>query len=237
ATIPANLTAAVTRLAGRLGATPGAVLQATWAIALGGATGRGDVVFGSVQSGRPAQLDGVEDLVGLLITTSPVRVDLDPRRTVREVALGVQEQYVRLLDHQHLGLTGIARAAGRDELFDSLFVVENYPSTAGATIPGTDVEVVDVRGDDATHYPLSVAVVPGETLHVRAGFRTDAVDRAAVEDLLDRWRRILTAAVARPDARLADVDGAGETERLLVRRWGGAIGGVPARTLPELFAR
>ncbi|MGV7591853.1 hypothetical protein PJI74_30185, partial [Mycobacterium kansasii] len=70
-----------------------------------------------------------------------------------------------------------------------------------------------------------------------AGFRTDAVDRAAVEDLLDRWRRILTAAVARPDARLADVDGAGETERLLVRRWGGAIGGVPARTLPELFAR
>ena len=237
ATIPANLTAAVTRLAGRLGATPGAVLQATWAIALGGATGRGDVVFGSVQSGRPAQLDGVEDLVGLLITTSPVRVDLDPRRTVREVALGVQEQYVRLLDHQHLGLTGIARAAGRDELFDSLFVVENYPSTAGATIPGTDVEVVDVRGDDATHYPLSVAVVPGETLHVRAGFRTDAVDRAAVEDLLDRWRRILTAAVARPDSRLADVDGAGETERLLVRRWGGAIGGVPARTLPELFAR
>ncbi|CAM3332753.1 amino acid adenylation domain-containing protein [Tsukamurella hominis] len=235
--IPDNLNAAVTRLAGTLGTTPGAVLQATWAIALGGATGRGDVVFGSVQSGRPAQLDGVEDLVGLLITTSPVRVPLDPRATVREVALGVQEQYVRLLDHQHLGLTEIARAAGRDELFDSLFVVENYPSTAGATIPGTDVEVVDVHGDEATHYPLSVAVVPGRTMHVRAGFRTDALDRGWVEDLIDRWRRVLTAAVTRPDARLADVDGTGETERLLVRRWGGAIGGVPARTLPELFAR
>ena len=235
--VPDNLNAAVTRLAASLGTTPGAVLQATWAIALGGATGRDDVVFGSVQSGRPAQLDGVEDLVGLLITTSPVRVALDPRATVREVALGVQEQYVRLLDHQHLGLTEIARAAGRDELFDSLFVVENYPSTAGATIPGTDVEVVDVHGDEATHYPLSVAVVPGRTMHVRAGFRTDALDRGWVEDLIDRWRRVLTAAVTRPDARLADVDGTGETERLLVRRWGGAIGGVPARTLPELFAR
>ncbi|MCS3781445.1 non-ribosomal peptide synthetase [Tsukamurella ocularis] len=237
AMIPDNLNAAVTRLAGTLGTTPGAVLQATWAIALGGATGRDDVVFGSVQSGRPAQLDGVEDLVGLLITTSPVRVALDPRATVREIALGVQEQYVRLLDHQHLGLTEIARAAGRDEIFDSLFVVENYPSTAGATIPGTDVEVVDVRGDEATHYPLSVAVAPGRTMHLRAGFRTDALDRGWVEDLVDRWRRVLTAAVTRPDARLADVDGTGETERLLVRRWGGAIGGVPARTLPELVAR
>ncbi|WP_316250510.1 non-ribosomal peptide synthetase [Tsukamurella columbiensis] len=237
ATIPDNLNAAVTRLAGKLGTTTGALLQATWAIALGGATGLGDVVFGSVQSGRPAQLDGVEDLVGLLITTAPVRVALDPRATVRDLARGVQEQYVRLLDHQHLGLTGITRVTGRDELFDSLFVVENYPSTAGATIPGTDIEVVDVRGDDATHYPLHVAVVPGKTMHVRAGFRTDALDRAAVEELIDRWRRVLTAAVTRPDARLADVDGTGEAERLLVRRWGGAIGGVPARTLPELFAR
>ncbi|WP_415852026.1 amino acid adenylation domain-containing protein, partial [Tsukamurella ocularis] len=235
--LPDNLAAALTRLAGLLGTTPGAVLQATWAIALGGATGRDDVVFGSVQSGRPAQLDGVEDLVGLLITTSPVRVPLAPRATIREVVLGVQEQYVRLLDHQHLGLTEIAGAGGRGELFDSLFVVENYPSTAGATIPGTDIEVVDVHGDDATHYPLSVAVVPGETVHVRAGFRTDALDRTVVEDLIDRWRRVLTAAVTRPDARLADVDGTGETERLLVRRWGGAIGGVPARTLPALFAR
>lgn len=237
ATLPENLTAAVTRLAGTLGTTPGAVLHATWAIALGGATGSADVVFGGVQSGRPAQLDGVEDLVGLLITTSPVRVRLDPRSTVRAVVQGVQEQYVRLLDHQHLGLPEIARAAGRSELFDSLFVVENYPSTAGASIPGTDVRVVDVRGDDATHYPLHVAAVPGENLHVRAGFRTEVLDRATVEDLIDRWRRVLTAAVTRPDARLADVDGTGETERLLVRRWGGAVGGVPARTLPELFGR
>ncbi|UEA85464.1 non-ribosomal peptide synthetase [Tsukamurella paurometabola] len=236
-TIPATVGAAVTRLAGKLGTTTGAVLQATWAIALGGATGRDDVVFGAVQSGRPDQLDGVEDLVGLFITTSPVRVALDPRATVREVALGVQAQYVRLLDHQHLGLTEITRVAGGDELFDSLFVVENYPSTAGAAIPGTDIEVVDVRGDDATHYPLHVAVVPGTTMHVRAGYRTDVLGRAAVEDLVDRWRRVLTAAVIRPDARLAEVDGTGEADRLLVRRWGGAIGGVPARTLPDLVER
>ena len=60
---------------------------------------------------------------------------------------------------------------------------------------------------------------------------------AVVDQLLKGADATVTAAVARPDARLADVDGAGETERLLVRRWGGAIGGVPARTLPELFAR
>ncbi|WP_280427501.1 condensation domain-containing protein, partial [Nocardia brasiliensis] len=46
---------------------------------LAGMTGRDDVVFGSVVSGRPAQLPGVETMIGLFINTVPVRIRLSPR--------------------------------------------------------------------------------------------------------------------------------------------------------------
>ncbi len=206
ADLPENLTAAVTRLAGTLGVPLDAVLHATWAVALGGAVGTSDVVFGSVRPGSPPH------------AVVPVRVRLDPHRTVRAVVEGVQERSGRLREHRPPDPAALARAAGGSAPFDSLFVVGG------------------LRNDDGAH-PLRVDVTPGRGLRVRAAFRTDDLAWAGVDDLIERFRRVLTIAATRPDARLADVDATGEAQRLLVRRWGGAVGGVPARTLPALFAR
>ena len=57
-------------------------MQGAWALLLGRLTGRRDVVFGAVVSGRPPELPGVESMVGLFVNTLPVRVRLDPTTTV-----------------------------------------------------------------------------------------------------------------------------------------------------------
>ncbi|MEK8169054.1 condensation domain-containing protein [Streptomyces sp. M19] len=64
------------------GLTANVVVQLAWAVLLGALTGRDDVVFGATVSGRPAELPGSEHIVGLLINTIPVRVGLDPYRSV-----------------------------------------------------------------------------------------------------------------------------------------------------------
>ena len=50
------------------------VLQAAWGMLLGRLTGRDDVVFGVTVAGRPAELAGVEQMVGLFINTLPLRM-------------------------------------------------------------------------------------------------------------------------------------------------------------------
>ncbi|MFE3618054.1 condensation domain-containing protein, partial [Streptomyces anulatus] len=62
-------TARLVALAADLGVTPNTVLQVAWSIVLGRMTGRDDVLFGTTVSGRPAQLSGVESMVGLFINT------------------------------------------------------------------------------------------------------------------------------------------------------------------------
>jgi len=42
-------------------------------------TGREDVIFGCTVAGRPPEIPGVERIVGLLINTLPVRVQVHPR--------------------------------------------------------------------------------------------------------------------------------------------------------------
>ena len=59
------------------GVTLNTLLQMAWATVVARLTDRDDVVFGVTVSGRPAELAGVETMVGLFINTVPLRVRLD----------------------------------------------------------------------------------------------------------------------------------------------------------------
>ncbi|KOG70283.1 hypothetical protein ADK38_40875, partial [Streptomyces varsoviensis] len=88
------------------------MVQAAWAVVVGQLAGRSDVVFGATVAGRPADLPGMAEMLGLFINTVPVRVVLEPGRTVAETLAGLQAEQSALLDHQHLGLSAIQRLAG-----------------------------------------------------------------------------------------------------------------------------
>ena len=78
------LTEALSHQAGTLGLTLNSVLQGAWAILLWKLTGRQDVIFGMTVAGRPAEIPGIETMVGLFINTLPVRVRLRPSESLSE---------------------------------------------------------------------------------------------------------------------------------------------------------
>ncbi|WP_367127666.1 amino acid adenylation domain-containing protein [Saccharothrix sp. HUAS TT1] len=215
------------------GLTANTVVQAAWGLLLAAHTGRSDVVFGATASGRPAELSGVESVVGLLINSLPVRVRLDPAETVSGLLARVQGEQLALTDHRHLGLAEVQRAAGHAELFDSLVVFENYPLDPTALDPGAGLSVADVAARDTTHYPLSLIAVPGP----RLSFRLDHRVRPAVADrLVSRFRRVLDAVVADPDAPVGRLDALSAAERhLVLHRWNDTAHPVDGTTLPALF--
>ena len=122
-----ELTARLQGLARERGLTLNTIVQGLWAVLLGRLTGRDDVVFGVTVSGRPAELAGIEQMVGLFINTLPLRVRLRRGQPLAVLLAGIQESQARLLAHQHVGLAEIQRAAGSGTLFDTLVVFENYP--------------------------------------------------------------------------------------------------------------
>ena len=125
-------TRALTELARARHTTVNTVLQAAWAQLLSSLTGQQDVVFGTAVSGRPAELAGAESMVGLLINTVPVRATLTAATTAAELLEQLQSAHHRTLEHQHLALPEIHRLTGHDQLFDTLFVYENYPIDTAA---------------------------------------------------------------------------------------------------------
>nr|MDT0666731.1 condensation domain-containing protein [Micromonospora sp. DSM 115978] len=108
-------------------ATVSSLVQAAWGVFLNAFTGQDTVVFGITVSGRPAELIGAEDTVGLFINTIPVPVSLTGNPTLTGLLRQVQDRQTRLLDQHHTPLTDLHRLTGHDQLFDTLVVYENYP--------------------------------------------------------------------------------------------------------------
>ncbi|MFE3796817.1 amino acid adenylation domain-containing protein [Nocardia tengchongensis] len=226
------------------GATVNTAVQAGWALLLAMLTGRTDVVFGGTVSGRPPQLSGVEEMVGLFINTLPVRVRLDPGERVGDLLARVQDEQTRLLDHQHVGLAAIHRAVGLPELFDTLTVFESYPidrETLSRALDIAGMRILDVSGTDATPYPLNLMVIPqraadgSESLCITVKFMADELPEAAARRLLDRFLLLLNQIAEHPDRRTAQLQHCDPLERAqLAPVRGGAP--TPLRTLPDILA-
>src|SRR5262249_49495221 len=134
----AELTAALRATARRHGLTLNTVVQGAWAILLSRLARRRDVVFGAVVAGRPPDLPGAEDMLGLFINTIPVRVSLDPAQPVHQMLDQLQARQTELMAHQYLGLPEIQRQVGQGAAFDTLLAYENYPVEPAATAAADD---------------------------------------------------------------------------------------------------
>src|SRR5262249_18532392 len=98
-----QLTSQLQALARARGLTLNTVVQGLWAVLLGRLTARDDVVFGVTVAGRPAELAGSEQMVGLFINTVPLRVRLQPEASLSGLLAGIQQSQSELLGYQHVG--------------------------------------------------------------------------------------------------------------------------------------
>ena len=193
----AETTRALGELARSCHTTVNTVLQAGWAQLLMWLTGQHDVVFGTAVSGRPAELAGAESMVGLLINTVPVRAHITAATTIADLLDQLQRAHNDTLEHQHLALNEIHRVTGHDQLFDTLFVYENYPIDTAALSGAHELAITEFTTRESTHYPLTVKARPGHELGLRVEFDTDVFDAGRHRNA----RRAVQAGVGGHDRR------------------------------------
>ncbi|WP_137874239.1 non-ribosomal peptide synthetase, partial [Rhodococcus sp. Q] len=236
-TLPTDAADRVRALARAHGVTVNTVVQAAWGFVLGALTGRSDVVFGATVSGRPPQIPGIEAMVGLFITTIPVRVTLDPAETLAGLLERVQSEQAALLDHHLLGLPGIQQAAGPGAVFDTLTVFESYPVDRAGLTAETDIagmRVTDVHGRDSAHYPLALVVSDTGDLNLKFEY-SEVFGRGEVAVIADRVRRMLLRFAYAPDTRIAQAHALDAAEAVDLLPVAGPAGR-SIRTLPQILA-
>lgn len=235
--LSAEATRGVTDLARRCSVSTNTVYSTLWGLLLRSLLGRDDVVFGTTVSGRPADLAGVEETIGLFLNTLPQRVRVLPNETVADLVARVQAEQADLVEHHHVGLGDVQQRVGVGPLFDTLYVMRNTPTDDDAFAElSAAVGLTDLDGGDATHYPATFIVHPGERTRLILSYRPDVIDAARARGVLARAGQLIAQMVADPTRPVGSLDPLPADEReALVQSWRGEHRALPDTSLVDLL--
>ncbi|XXY48923.1 amino acid adenylation domain-containing protein [Sorangium sp. So ce269] len=182
--------------------------QGAWSLLLSRYSGETDIVFGATVSGRPTDMEGAEQMVGVFINTLPIRVQVSPEMSVRSFLQACQEAQVQTRHHEHTPLSQVqawSDVPRGQSLFETILVFENFPHDEEPTRLG-GLEIKDVRSLEQTNYPLTVILAPtADRLLLRILHDRSRFDATVVERMLEHFGTLLEALAADLDRPVASL--------------------------------
>ncbi|MFI9562624.1 amino acid adenylation domain-containing protein [Streptomyces rishiriensis] len=216
--LPAGTGAALTAFTGRKGVTSFMTLLTAF-FALLSRYGRDkDVVVGTPFANRG--LREVEDLVGFLVNTVPLRADCSGDPAFTELLRQVTETTLEAADHSEVPFEelvsslGVARDAGLNPLVQVLFQVIDAPED-WLSLDGADATKIPVEERTAAFdLVLELRIGRQGRLTGRINYSADLFDRETVVRMAGHYQNLLTSALEAPERRLSELGMLAPAERL-----------------------
>jgi amino acid adenylation domain-containing protein/non-ribosomal peptide synthase protein (TIGR01720 family) len=192
------------------GLTLNTVVQGAWALLLSCYSGERDVVFGAIVAGRPPDLAGVENMIGVFINTVPVRTHIRPDAALLSWLESLQTQQVEARQYEYVSLVqvqGWSEVPRGLPLFESIIVFENHLAATVGLAPGdhASLTIRDLRGIEQNNYPITLIARPDQGLALQISYDCRRFDAVVIERMLGHLQALLEGSVAAPDRRLADL--------------------------------
>ncbi|KAJ3258017.1 hypothetical protein HK103_004151 [Boothiomyces macroporosus] len=184
----------VNKAASMLNITSAMIFKAVWGIVLASFTGKNQVLFGNMFSGRDLDIENVEDIVGCAIHVSPTKLQIDESLSLSEFLKTVQADSFATSVH-HPSLSSYIKWSGSipwyPKLWNSVFYYQNMPA---CNSKGYNFSNGNVQLDYTSFYSefdINVMIEPSETA-VTMSFYYMNIKRSFAEELVGTYQQIFT---------------------------------------------
>jgi len=190
--------------------TVNTVIQSVWGILLSHYNGTDDVVFGVAVSGRPADIPGVEEIVGLFLNTVPLRVRTYKAQRFDELIRKVQADSLASEPHHYYSLAEIQTASEtKQDLLDHVFIFQNFPLSE---------ELYNIRKEfkidfsideldifEQTSYDLSIEVNPGRRMGIDLRYNTLIFREQMMKQITEQLVQMIEAVINNPEITVGEI--------------------------------
>lgn len=190
--------------------TVNTLFQSAWGLLLQKYNYVRDVVFGTVVSGRPPDLPGVESMVGLFINTRPQRVQTADGDSFAMICSKVQDASFTSTAYEYYPLYEIqTHCELKNRLLDHVVAFENYPLIDQLRERETEAEhslwFEDIQVYERANYDFSIIVNPGNEYSVTFIYNEKRYSRETIEGLERSLINLLEEACASPDVSVDEL--------------------------------
>lgn len=188
--------------------TMNTMVQGAWALLLHRYSGDQDILFGATVSGRPAELKGVETMVGLFINSLPVRVQIADQDRLLPWLKTLQSQLVQMRQFEFTPLVQIQgwSSVPRDlPLFETLIVFENYPVSDAMKSQEGSLKIRDVRSLEQTNYPITLVAGAHAELTLKISFDRSRFSSDSIMRMLRHLKTLLEGMADQPEQLISNL--------------------------------
>jgi len=167
-----------------------------------------DVLFEATVSGRPAQIKNVEEMVGLFINTLPIRMQFFPDEKIADFLVRnykLLQQWSKYETNSPLTIREYLDEYFVAYLFDSLFVIENYPleqilmkRSKDSSLTVTSFSYVGNHTHD-----LSVLVTIFKDISIQFTYNEELFDILLIEKIAEHFLYILRYFVRKSEKKIS----------------------------------
>ncbi|KZN67215.1 hypothetical protein N473_08310 [Pseudoalteromonas luteoviolacea CPMOR-1] len=193
------------KTASGLGLTTNQLIQAVFAYWLSVCLGRNQVMFGQTVAGRPTALSNMASRVGPYINTQAVYTQIDMQMCVADYLQGFKANVTALSQYPHSSLSDVqtwSQIDNQQDLFDVLYVFENYPTDPLSQGPSLPFEIVSSDYQDQTHYPLSLVVGGDKQLSLTLCYQTSVLSETHSQHFVSMLAQLLEQVCEQPTQQL-----------------------------------
>ncbi|MDB4867537.1 MAG: lchAB, partial [Cohnella sp.] len=214
-----ELVSSIKQAANRYQVTAPNLFQAVWGALLARYNNTGDVVFGTVVSGRPSVIPGIENMAGLFINTIPVRLQMDKHTTFADLFLSLQHNALEAEQHDYVPLYEIQnRCAVQHQLINHLLAFENYPLDRELENGSFEQRLgfsAEVAGTfEQTNYDFNLIAFPGDQWTIKMMYNASVYDQMWIEKAAGHLSRMMKEAVRNPETLISQVDFLTDVEKV-----------------------
>lgn len=203
--------------AGKHRVTINTVFQVIWSLLLMKYTGKRDVVFGAVVSGRPSEIPGIEYMIGLFINTIPVRIRLhDDDMKFTNLLVQSQKNAIECEPYHYYSLAKVQSLTPlKNDLLDHVLVFENFPDAgdfeeyANNNSSKDDSQLMQLAGVESfeqADYDFGVQIAFENVLQVKLVLNTLIYDRDFVKKIPGHFREIVRQVMENNTIKLKDIE-------------------------------
>lgn len=201
-------TAKLVRLSRQNQLTLNTICQGAWALLLNRYTGEREVVFGAAVSGRSAMIEDIESMVGLLVNTLPVRIQVDPNTNLIPWLKELQRRQWEMLKYEYSPLIQIrswSETSPSSPLFQSIMGFENHPIDYSLLDRNKKASIRDViHYHTATGYPINLTIYPEAELMTKLLYDFGRIDDSVCERILSHFTSALIEIAENPERKVSE---------------------------------
>lgn len=167
------------------------LFNCAYAIMLSKYFGKENVIYGVTVSGRNMQIPKINEIVGIFINTVPQTVSLQANAKVKDVFEAIKKQQLERSSYEYLSISDICSTCGKQKLFDSIFVLENY-ANADSYKNIAEFAISDLKLHEEVNFPLAWVLKHEDGICVESVYNTAYFTDEIIESLLNCYVTIIS---------------------------------------------